>query len=79
MNDHHVGEIIRARREGVYLSKRKLAAEADINVKTLRLIEHGAVNPRRSTVDLIDDVLNRHELRVAAKRKELGLKNADWR
>ena len=73
MNEHHIGEIIRARREGVYLSKRKLAAEADINVKTLRLIERGAVNPRKSTVELLDRVLNVYELCVEKKRKELGL------
>ena len=73
MNEHHIGEIVRVRREGVYLSKRQLAREADIHVKTLRLIERGAVKPRRVTLELIDDVLNRHELEVAKRRKELGL------
>lgn len=75
MNDHHIGETIRARREGVYLSKRKLAAEADINIKTLRLIETGRVNPRRSTVQLLDRALKVYELCVAQKRKELEQKH----
>lgn len=73
MGEHHIGETIRARREGVYLSKRKLAAEADINIKTLRSIEAGQVKPHRSTMELIDGVLNRYELQVALRRKELGL------
>lgn len=73
MNEHHIGEIVRARREGVYLSKRELAREATIDVKTLRLIEAGLVKPHRSTMELIDGVLNRYELQVALRRKELGL------
>lgn len=73
MNEHHIGEIIRTRRECVYLSMHQLAREADIHVKTVRLIERGAVKPRAITLELIDNVLNRHELEMAKKRKELGL------
>ena len=75
MGEHHIGETIRARREGVYLSKRKLAAEADINIKTLRLIEQGKVNPRKSTVKLLDRALKVYELCAALKRKELEQKH----
>lgn len=73
MNEHHIGEIVRARREGVYLSRRELARQATIDVKTLRSIEAGQVKPHRSTMELIDGVLNRYELQVALRRKELGL------
>lgn len=73
MNEHHIGEIVRARREGVYLSRRELARQATIDVKTLRSIEAGQVKPHRSTMELIDGVLNRYELQVSLRRKELGL------
>lgn len=73
MNEHHIGEIIRARREGVYLSIRELSRLADIHVKTLRLIERGISNPRKATLELIDGVLNQKEREFAERRKELGL------
>ena len=72
MNDH-TGKIIRVRREGVYLSIRELARRADIHVKTLRLIERGVSKPHKTTLELINGVLDEEERKTRQKRKELGL------
>jgi predicted transcriptional regulator len=69
-----IGDEIKFRRLRVYLSQGKLAHLAGLRKRTVENIECGHVQkPHRSTIELIEMVLEEYEELVEEKRKELGL------
>lgn len=67
-----VGDEIRRRRRAVYWSVQKLSDEAGITPDTLRRIELGRQKPRNSTLELINEALDKREREVFGMKTVLA-------
>lgn len=67
------GPQVRAARELLGMSQQDLAARADMSVSTVRDIENGTGDPRRSSIEAIEDFLISQGIRFVQTPGVIGM------